>query len=139
MIGMINVVDDHARRDQVLDRIDGEGGERVDLLRDAHRPELGGHARPGAGRDHQAGEHRRQLLCKRDADGRADEALLVEDAQRRDRLLCGHRARKEADQHDDRQRSDAHELHLLEEQAQAERRRNSAAIALPSMIACSPK
>ena len=54
-------------------------------------------------------------------DGRADEALLLEDSQRGDRLLRGDRAREESDQHDDRQRADADELHLLEEQAQAER------------------
>ena len=140
MIGMISVVAITRGVTRYWIGLTAKVRERVDLLRDAHRPELGRHARPGARRDHETGEHRRQLLCKRDAHGRADEALLIEDAQRRDRLLRGDRARKESDQHDDRQRADADELHLIEEQAQrGTAGRNSAASALPSMMARSPK
>ena len=121
MIGIIRIVATIRRRDQVLNRVDSEGRERVDLLGDAHGAELGGHAGARARGDHQRREHGRQLLGQREPDGRADEALLIEDAQRRDRLLRGDGAREESDQQNDGKRPDAHELHLLEEQPQAER------------------
>ena len=57
--------------------------ERVDLLGDAHRAELGRHAGAGARRHDDRREHRRQLARDGDAERGADEALGAELAQRR--------------------------------------------------------
>ena len=60
--------------------------ERVDLLGDAHRAELGGHAGAGARGDDDRREHRRQLARDGDAERGADEALGAELPQRRGQL-----------------------------------------------------
>ena len=63
---------EHARRDELLDRIRAERVERVDLLGDAHGAELRGDARPDATGDHQAREHRTELADHRRRDEAAD-------------------------------------------------------------------
>ena len=49
---------DEARHDEEADRVDGERAERVDLLGDDHRAELGGVVRADAARDHERREQR---------------------------------------------------------------------------------
>ena len=67
----------------MLHRIGAEAHQRVDLLADAHRPELGGHAGAGARREHERREHRRQLARQRDADQATTDDLLPKQLQRR--------------------------------------------------------
>ena len=69
---------DHARRDEVLHRVHRHRRQGVDLLGDAHRAELGGHAGAGARGDDDRREHRRQLARDGDAERGADEALGAE-------------------------------------------------------------
>ena len=54
---------EHARHDQLADRIGAERAQRGDLIGHHHRAELRGDARSDASGDHQAGQHRPELLA----------------------------------------------------------------------------
>src|SRR5262249_10325938 len=112
---------DDARDDEVVDGGPRHGLQRVDLLGDAHRPELGGDARADPPGEHEAGQHRRELEREGHAGHAAGEPLRLEDAQRVHRLQRGHRAGERADEGDDGEGPDADVLHRVDEQARAER------------------
>ena len=139
MIGIMRTVATMRGRDQVLNRVDGEGRERVDLLGDAHRPELGRHARAGARRDHERREDGRQLLRQRQADGRADEALLAEDRQRRDGLLGRHAPEKKPTSMMMGSEPTPTNCICSRNSRRRNGRRNSHLIAPSSISVCSPK
>jgi len=76
--------------------------ERVDLLRDAHRPELRGVARPDAARENQRGEHGAEL----EDHGFGDHGAGVVERQDARELVAGLEARHGArepghEQHDE--------------------------------------
>ena len=57
------------RRHQVFHRVGGQGGERVDLVGDAHGADFGRHRRPHPAGDDKPGQHRPQLA----RDGKHDD------------------------------------------------------------------
>jgi hypothetical protein len=77
---------DQPRQHQELQRRHRHRLERVDLLGDAHRPELGGDAGARAPGHHQRRQHRRQLDGERLAGGAAGERLELELPERVDHL-----------------------------------------------------
>ena len=109
--------------------------ERVDLLGDAHRAELGGHGRPARAVIISAVNTGRQLAGQGDARRRTPTQRSCWNMRRAPTACRAETApAKKPDQHDDGQRAHPHELHLLEEQPRAERGRNSAAAAWPSIL-----
>ena len=79
---------EHARHDQLADRVGAERAQRRDLIRDEHRAELGRDARADAARHHQAGEHRAELLDHRRADQAADHRPRAELVERDARVAA---------------------------------------------------
>ena len=69
---------EHARHDELANRIGAERAQRVDLIGHDHRPELRRDARADAAGEHQARQHRAQLLDHRRADQAADERPRAE-------------------------------------------------------------
>src|SRR5690349_1183533 len=65
---------DEPGHDQVMDRVDVHRAERVDLLVDAHRPNLGGHGRADAAGDENGHHDGGELLADGEADQPADGA-----------------------------------------------------------------
>ena len=89
--------------------------KRVDLVGDDHRTELGRDAGPDAAAQHQAGQHRAQLLDHRGADQPADDRPRAELIQRQAALERQHRAGEEPGQEHDRQRLHANRVELLDD------------------------
>ena len=75
---------EHARDDQEADRADRLGFQRLDLLGDDHRADLGGDARAGEAGQHDRRHQRAQLAEDRDGDDVGDAAR-----GRRTRLRIG--------------------------------------------------
>ena len=113
---------EHARRDELLDRVRAERVEGVDLLGDAHRAELRGDAGADAAGDHQPGEHGTELADhrRRSRGGRCT-------SWRRTCASCTaglereHHPGEEAGEEDDAERLDPDLVHLLDEVLAVER------------------
>ena len=111
-----------AGKNQVVQRIDGQGLERVDLLGDRHVPDGGRHRRPRPRRHHQRRQHRRQLAGEAQGYQGADEILAAESDQHVVALEGQDQPRENRGQHDDAQRPGADEIDLgyqLEERGNA--------------------
>ena len=113
--GSARVRGEHARQHQVLHRVGGERGQRVDLLGHAHGAELGGDRGGDAAGDHQAAEHRAELAHDADGDDRGHHGLGVEAGAAGIDLQRQRGAGEERGQADDRQREVADAQQLLAE------------------------
>ena len=111
----------HARNDELAHRIGAERPQRVDLIGDDHRSQLGGDARSHTSGQHERRQHRSQLLHHRRADEPADDRPRTELIERQAALQREHRAGKDAGQQNDRQRADADGLELLDDVVEIER------------------
>ena len=85
-----------ARHRQELERVDGRGLERVDLLGHPHRAELGADARADAARHEQTRGERAGLADQRDGEAGRDHRLGAEPLERRARVHRQHDANGEA-------------------------------------------
>ena len=112
---------EHARRDELLDRIGAERVERVDLLRDSHGAELRGDAGADASGDHEAGEHGTQLANHRRRHEAPDVHRGAERLELHRRLQREHHPGEESGEENDAERLDADRVHLLYEVAAVER------------------
>ena len=108
------------------DRVGAERAQRVDLVGDHHRPELGGDARADAAGEHQRRQHRPELLDHRRADQPADDGPRAELVQRQAALQRQRRAGEQAGQQHDGQRPDADHVELLDDVVAVDRRREDA-------------
>ena len=115
---------EHARHDQLADRIGAERAQRRNLIGDLHRPELGRDAGADASRHHQAGQHRTQLLDHRRADQAADHRPRAELVERDARIERQHHPGEQPGEQHDRQRADADRVELLDDVAVVDRRRH---------------
>jgi hypothetical protein len=122
---------DDARRHQETHRVEAHRRDRVDLLVDAHRADLGGERRARAAGEQDRGHQRAELAQHRQPDQVGDEDLGAEALHRHRRLEREDHAEQEADQRDDRQRVGAdalaHAPHVLPAHAlRLQRRRRPA-------------
>ena len=101
--------------------IGAERPQRVDLVGHDHRPELGGDARSDAAGQHQAGQHRTELLDHRRADQPADDRPRAELIERQAALQRQHRAGEKPGQQHDGQRLHADGVELLDDVVAVER------------------
>ena len=120
-IGAITHAGNHARHHQLANRIGAERPQRVDLIGDDHRAELGGDARSDAAGEHQRRQHRPELFHHRGADEPADDRPRAELVERQAALQREHGAGEDAGQQHDRERSDADGLELLDDVVEIER------------------
>ena len=105
---------EHARRDEEVDRVDAERGQRVDLLVDFHRADFGRVRGTGAAR-HDDGRHdRRHLADHRHGDEVRGVDAGAERAQLRDADEREDHADQHADEADDRQRVGARFFDVLD-------------------------
>ena len=95
---------DDPRRDQEAHRVEPHRRQRVDLLVDAHRADLGRERRAGAAGEQDRRHQRPELAQHRQADQVGDEDLGAEALHRHRRLEREDHAEQERDQRDDRQR-----------------------------------
>jgi hypothetical protein len=118
---------ENARDDQLAHGVGAEGAERVNLIGDHHRAELGGDPRPDAPGEHQTREHRPELLHHRRTDDlpyeRPRTELVERDAGLQDENGAGEEAREE----DHGEGADAYLLELLDDVTEIERPRHHAA------------
>ncbi len=103
-----------ARHHEVRDRIVGERLERIDLLGDAHRADLRGHARADAAREHECREQRPELEHDAAAHEETEHGKLDTREELIERLERGHRAEEPGHDHNERHRVDADVPHLPE-------------------------
>src|SRR5207244_3391382 len=101
-----------ARHDEEAHRVDVHGAERVDLVVDGHRAQLGGHRRPGAAGEEEGHQDRPELLGHGEAHDRAQD-VLAHFAHLIGRLHHHHHADEEREERADEERvgPDAHHLH----------------------------
>ena len=100
---------EEARLDQVVDRIGGAHAQRVDLLGDHHRADLGGDAGADAGREHQRADRRGEIADQELEVRRAEQGEIGDHA-------LGLQARLEDQDHAD----EAHDHGQEEERAIAD-------------------
>ena len=109
------------REDEVAHRIGREGGQRVDLLGDAHGAELGRHRRTDPAGDHQPGENGAQLADDREHDDGRNGALRLEALEAGVALQRQHHAGEDRGQAHHRQRVVADLDHLAQQLAAVDR------------------
>ena len=97
--------DDHqrqeARHDEVLDRVDAEHLQRVELLADLARAEVGGDGRAGHAREDDRRHERRELADRRED----EEAAEAVDRAEQDEEVAGLQARRAVAERDRRDRA----------------------------------
>ena len=113
---------DDAGDDQVPERVDRGRLERVDLLGDPHRAELGADAGADAARQQQAAGQRPGLAHQRDRQAGRDHRLGAEALERRARVHREHDADRDARDGDERRRAQAELVELAEGLAEFEGR-----------------
>ena len=109
------------------DGVDGEHAQRVELLGDDHRAELGGVVGADAPRDHQRGQERRDLAQRAEAGAPAEQALGAVALHDRRGLDDHDRAGEERGDGHDGERLDAHLVEVLEQLARVDARRHRCA------------
>jgi hypothetical protein len=105
---------DDAGRDQFADGIGAEGAHGVDLLGDDHRTQFRGDAGSVAAGDEQGGDGGTELADQGEGYGIAGESGFAELFELRRGLQHHHSADEKAGENNNRQRTDADEVHLLE-------------------------
>ena len=113
---------DHARDDEIAERVDGRGFERVDLLGDPHRAELGADAGADPAGQQQARRQRPRLAHERNRQAGRDHRFGAEALERRARMHRQHDADRHAGDRDQRRRSQSELIDLAHGFAKLERR-----------------
>ena len=106
---------------ELANGIGAERPQRVDLVGDDHRPELGGNAGSDASRQHQRRQHRSELFHHRGAHEASDDRPRAELIEREAALQREHRAGKDAGQEHDREGPEADRVELLDDVVKIER------------------
>ena len=108
---------EEAGEQQEARRRDAHRGERVELVADLHRAELGGDGGAGPAGENDGGHHRAELADHGDADHVGDEHARAEALQEHDALERERGAEQEAEQANDADGVDAHLLDLVGQRA----------------------
>ena len=128
-----------ARDDEIAEGVDGGRFERVDLLGDAHRAELGADARADPARQQQRRRQRAGFADERDREARGNHRLGAEALERRAGVHREHDADRHPRHGDERRRPEPELVDLADGFAEFERREEQPArAALPPKIDTSP-
>ena len=98
-----------------MHRIGSQHAQGVDLLGDAHRPQLGGHRAANAAGQHRRRQHRPQLLDQRDVDHGPQVRFQVHESELVIRLHRHDHADKATGHHHHRQALDPDLIHAREQ------------------------
>ena len=118
---------EHPRDDELAHRIGAERAQRVDLIGDDHRPELGGDARSDAAGQHERRQHGAELFDHRRAHQPADDGPGAELVERQAALRRQRGAGEESGEQHDSQRADADHIELFDDVVAIDGRRDEAA------------
>ena len=113
-----------ARQHQIAQRVGRQGGQRIDLVGDPHRADLGRHRRPDPAGDHQPGDHRPEFAGDRQHDDGRYRALGGKAAEPGVGLERQNHAGKDRGEPNHWQREVADLDHLAQQRARIERRRD---------------
>ena len=108
------------RDNQVIDRMNGEGAERVELLGDLHRSDLGRHGRADASGHHESAEHGAEFPEHRDADHGTDGGVHLQPVELEISLRGEDRAGERAGDEHDELGAEADFVDLLDDEARTD-------------------